>query len=65
MLTVLGVLRAGFVMRGPLHALAVGEGGQVGIAVDAHVEVLAPHAQARRAVATARPLATCLHATVT
>ena len=51
-------------MCGPLHALSVGEGGEVGVAVDAHVEVLAPHAQSRSAVGAARALGAGLHAPV-
>lgn len=42
---------------GPVHALAVGEGGQVGVAVDAHVQVLAPHAEPVGAVAAGGALA--------
>ena len=44
-------------LGGPVHALPVGEGGEVGVAVDAHVEVLAPHAEAARAVAARRTVA--------
>ena len=46
-----------FGLGGPVHALSVGEGGEVGVAVDAHVEVLAPHAEAASAVAACRSVA--------
>ena len=37
---------------GPVHALAIRETCQVSISVDTHVHVVAPHAQAGRAVST-------------
>lgn len=40
------LLRTLFEVSGPIHALAVWEGGQVGIPVDAHLLVVTPHAQA-------------------
>ena len=42
-------------VRGPVHALAVGEGGQVGVPVDTHLHVLAPHAHGARAVGAGVP----------
>jgi hypothetical protein len=33
-----------FRLGGPVHALAVGEGGDVGVGVDAQSQVAAPHA---------------------
>ena len=60
-LTVLGLVRhwcrALLLLRRPVHALAVGKGGEVGVPVYASVEVEAPHALGVGAVPAVRPLA--------
>ena len=53
----LPVVRAVLGVRRPIHTLSVGERREVGVPVDAHVEVLAPHAQAVGAVAAGGALA--------
>jgi hypothetical protein len=50
------LLRALLEVRGPVHALAVREGCQVGIPVDTHLLVVAPHAEPTGAVLTAVPV---------
>ena len=39
-------------MGGPVHALAIGKGGQVSISVHAHLHVLTPHAHGAGTVGT-------------
>lgn len=46
--------RALLEVRGPVHALPVREAGEVGVTVDTHLLVVAPHAQPARTVGAAR-----------